>query len=166
MTLATLQERVEFWQQQLSALGIAHWRVSVEVVDEPDNRELMGAKAAVTNSTYYDSFWMEFAEAWLNDEDLTDEELDLTIIHEFVHVAMRDLDGSIHEVNTYLGEPALSIWQSFVKHEREGFVDRIARALYESYMSEPDVVRSDGEEVDSEAPPREGGIPYDQNRPA
>lgn len=139
MTLEELKARVQLWNERLTPLGFGHWEVNVEIVDEPDDEALNGAKASVSNSSYYDSCWMEFKEAWLNDEDTTQAHIDLVIVHEFIHVAMRDFDDAIHDVQYALGEPGKSIWQSRVKHEREGFVDRVARTLYLTYTSSPDV---------------------------
>lgn len=150
MEIDALKKRVDFWNVKLMPLGFGHWDIDVQIVDEPDNEALNGARAAVTNSSFYDSAWMEFKEDWLEDEDTTLDEIDKVIIHEFVHVAMRDFDDAIHDAQYSLGEPAKSLWQSRVKHEREGFVDRVARSLYLMFTSRvapahsPDVVRSSG----------------------
>jgi hypothetical protein len=138
VTLAAFKRRVAFWAERLKPLGLAHWEIDIEVVDEPSPSTLYGAKAAVTCSSNYDLVWMEVAEGWLHDSDL--EEIDKVIMHELIHVAMRDLDDSIHRVTQYLGEPAVSVWKEELRHETEGFVDRIARTLY--LTSRSNVVQS------------------------
>lgn len=137
MTLATLKDRVLFWQEALRLMGVSHWTIHVDVVDEPSDSALYNAKAAVSCSTHYDQAWLEIGKDWLR--KTSDDEADEVIIHELVHVTMRDMDDTIVRVCEYLGEPAKSIWLDEVRHEREGLVDRVALTLHS--LSKQNVVQ-------------------------
>jgi hypothetical protein len=121
-----LLDRVKRWQQKLSALGVAHFRVlSVEIVDELDEEK---AGAAAFISEFYDSVYFEFRKDDL--EDASDLDIDERIIHEWVHVAMRDLDQAIESVERWMPDPSREDFKRVVNFEREGLVERLARAMY------------------------------------
>ncbi len=129
MTPAVLAIRVAYWQKRLEPLGLAHWKPEITIVEEPSNDAYTEAKAAVSCSSHYDTFWLEFRKEWMDGEvDL--EELDKVIIHELIHVAMRDVDYEIEKVGEFLGVASQEIWEDSVKHAREGLVERLARTLY------------------------------------
>lgn len=136
MTHAALEKRVRQWQQSMPCLGLAHWRIEIKILEElRDDRE---TNASVVCSSHYDTAWMEFERSFLNEAE--EAQVDQTIVHELVHMAMRDFDNAISDVYVSLGQPARAIWMDHVDHAREGLVERLARTLY--YTSRPDVVRS------------------------
>lgn len=130
MTAAKLQARVEFWQKRLAPLGLQHWRFTVEVVDEaggePNNN------AAVSYSLRYDSAIIQFAREFLADPDTNEQTIDESILHELMHVVMRDYGQAIDSIETHLAPPAKAVWHDQLHHELEGVVERLARALYET----------------------------------
>lgn len=128
MTLSALTKRVKFWQQKLAPLGVGHWRVDVKIVEEPQGKP--NSKAAVRSSAQYDTCWMEFAIADL--AVATPDDLDETIIHEWLHVAFRDFDHAVRE-GIYDNFPRIAedLWEARVDHEREGIIDRLARTILE-----------------------------------
>ena len=67
-------------------------------------------------------------------DDSTPEELDQIILHEWMHVAMRDLDQAIEAVEDHLSYPVREVWENRVQHEREGLVDRMATALQSAFI--------------------------------
>lgn len=130
ITPIQLARRVEKWRDRLGPLGLAHWRITcVAICDEtpggPD------AEATVRTSNTYDSCSFYFNSEFL--EDCTEEELDETIIHEWLHVMMRDLDQAIHAIDFQLAPAAEDQWSSRIQHEREGLIDRLSRQLYRFY---------------------------------
>ncbi len=133
MTLAALTRRVTYWQKTLKPLGLEHWDIEVEFADPDDT-----TRAHVSCSRHYDSAWMAFQKSYLQED--TPEMIDLTIIHELCHIAMRDLDHAIRSAEEFMGAVGKEIWMDEVEHVREGFVERVSRALYDAHK--PDVVRS------------------------
>jgi hypothetical protein len=85
------------------------------------------ANATVQTDGNYDRLRMQFQYAYL--EHCTEDELDQTIIHEWLHVAMRDFDHSIETIEDALSPGVCQQWADSVEHEREGLVDRLATAL-------------------------------------
>ena len=126
-------KRVEFWRDRMIPLGLSHWRVDqVSVVDEIPGRST--AKATVQPSHSYDSviFWFDHDFV----VEASQRDLDETILHEWVHVLMRDFDQAIESVEFDLSTAGRERWSDWVNHEREGIVDRLARTLYVLYMAE------------------------------
>jgi len=131
MTTASFIRRVTYWQKKLKPLRLEHWDIEVEAVDEPSDSVFYSAKAAVTMSSHYDTVYLEVCKAWLPDAEPGD--IDKVIIHELIHVAMRDFDDAIHRVEDVLGVPARGIWKEELRHERESLVEQLARTLYLAY---------------------------------
>lgn len=130
-----LAKRVEFWRDRLIPLGLGHWRIDqVSIVDETPGG--YRAKATVQPSHTYDSCIFWFTHDFLSEASKRD--VDETILHEWVHVFMRDFDHAIESVETELSPAAESRWSDWVGHEREGVVDRIARSFYMLYRAEKD----------------------------
>lgn len=132
ITEEELMERVEEWQQRLGGLGIAHFVIEgLNVVDITPGGP--GAKASVQVSNNYDTATFWFTHEFL--EETEEQELEETIIHEWVHVAMRDLDFSLESVESWMPPITYQMWDETVDHEREGFVDRIAQALIQMWYA-------------------------------
>lgn len=125
-----LAKRVEKWGKTLSTLGVAHFVIDrVVLCDEtPAGR---GYCAEVVTMASYDSASFYFTHNFL--EDVEARELDQTIIHEWVHVAMRDLDQAITSIDPQLSPAAQHLWCDRVHHEREGLVERLALTLYDMH---------------------------------
>ena len=119
------------WQSRLGPLGLLHWRIEdIHVVDETPGGP--GAKATTQVSHCYDSCSFWFTKDFLREAD--ERELDEVILHEWVHVAMRDLDTAVEDVDDMgLPQAALDAYSRRVGWAREGLVDRIARLIYDIY---------------------------------
>jgi hypothetical protein len=128
-----LCKRVETWQKRLGPLGLGHFRIEEVQVSE-DAPSGAAANASVHTSSYYDSvaFWFRTDHV----EDSSEQRLDETIVHEWLHVAMRDLDASLEGLSDWIPFQTLSLWEERVNHEREGLVDRLARTIVSCYGSE------------------------------
>lgn len=121
-----LAERIEWWQHKLADLGISHWEIDrVSIVSDMPHGD---ANASVQPADRYDSCMFWFWDEYL--EDATADQVDKTIIHEWLHVAMRDLDVAIESAGTDLAYATRRVWDDRVFHEREAFVEHLARTLH------------------------------------
>jgi len=128
-----LAQRVEFWRDRLVPLGLTHWRIErVSVVAETPNGQ--SANASVQPSHTYDSVFFWFKEEFL--QEASKRQVDETIIHEWMHVLMRDLDQAVEAVEDELSPASERQWAERIGHEREGLVDRLARTIYLLYVSD------------------------------
>lgn len=125
-----LAERVEEWQQRLSLLGIGHWDIAcVTLTDDVPGRE--GSRAAVQVDHDYDQVHFYF----LNDfvENAAQRQLDETIVHEWMHAVMRDIDACFEWVAETLSPAAADAFNDRVDHDRERLVDNLARLVVAIY---------------------------------
>lgn len=123
-----LAERIELWQSRLARLGIGHWRIDAVHVDD----ETPGgprANATVRPSYHYDSCEFWFKHDYV--DNASEAELDETIIHEWLHVFMRDFDRAVESVEDQLAAAVRDIWDEHVDHEREQLIEAMARQIYE-----------------------------------
>lgn len=122
MTINQLRKRVEFWQGKL---GLEHWRIEcITMCTETEGGP--HAAATVHTAAHYDSCDFQFT------YDLIEQgpwRLDVAIVHEWLHVLMRDLDETFNLVERWMPEAAYSNFEDTVDHAREGLVERLARAI-------------------------------------
>jgi hypothetical protein len=123
-------ERVEFWQKELTELGIGHWRIKGVSFF---NTDYSSRDATVHCETDYDSCVFEFRQDWWFEAD--QKERDETIIHEWIHVAMRDLDQVRNLVSQWMPEATFTNYEETHKHALEGFVERLSWLLYRLHTS-------------------------------
>lgn len=128
-----LAKRIEAWQKRVPELGVSHFRFTLTLDDNVPGSPHASA-AAVTPSDY-DNVEFHFAYGFL--EDATDERIDEVIVHEWVHVAMRDLDHTLHAVEKWMPEATYADFEETVDHEREGLVDRLAKLIYRLNEGKP-----------------------------
>lgn len=128
MTKRELHKRVVYWRDVMSELGVGHWRVETDICanadDMPGSRT---ADASVWASGSYDTAKMTFSKDRL--EDLSLLELDETIVHEWLHVAHRDLMEAVHSIDTKMALDVQSLWDDRLDHEVEGIIERTARLI-------------------------------------
>lgn len=132
ITNIQLAKRVEAWGKRLAPLGVAHWDINyIAVVDAipVDPGELVSntAMAAVQCSKDYDQCWWYFTETFLDTCD--EEQLDYVIIHEWMHVAMRDMAVVSDRVEKWMPPVYYEDHQEALEHETESLVDRVARTM-------------------------------------
>lgn len=130
MTIKQLKRRVEFWVKRLPYLGLQHWDFEYVIEDSIEGHP--NARAAVDTSDFYDNACITFDLTFVNEGPL--ELIDEVIIHELVHIAMRDFDELIDDTTDRLGDEGL---QEFVvrqmTRERESLVERLARTIWVAY---------------------------------
>lgn len=132
MTELELTERLLDWQDRLSDLGIGAFRIR-EVNISAESPTGNYANAAVLASSHYDNVEFWFRDDFLDEAD--DEEIDETIIHEWMHVAMRDIDAAVETAEAWMPSGTADMWRQNVDHEREGLIDRVARTVLNCYLS-------------------------------
>lgn len=135
ITPIQLAKRVEAWGKRLSALGVAHFDITrITIGDESPSGD-SSAKATVQVHNFYDncSFWFDADELDRMEED----ELDMTIIHEWLHVGFRDFEAAIAASKDWLPVRTIEDFEERLNHEREGLIDRLARAMFQLYSGKP-----------------------------
>lgn len=117
--------RVHYWAKELALLGVGHFRIEdIEIAEDL----MEGSSAAcVLISKDYDrlQFWID--RGFLQDCGI--EALDRTLIHEWVHAAMRDYDFVVESIEDQLAPSVADIYSKHASHARENLVDRIATAI-------------------------------------
>jgi hypothetical protein len=129
---ANVQNQVEAWQARLGPLGVGHFRVTgVNVVEAtPAGPQ---ARATVLTHSDYDSAEFWFTKDFLKEAD--ERELAETIIHEWLHVAMRDLDETLELIENWMPPATFEQFDTVLDREREGFIDRLSRTIYEIHQN-------------------------------
>lgn len=84
------------------------------------------ALAAVLPSSLYDTAWIEFSKSAT---DLDADNLDKIIVHELLHILMRDQDRIIEHLTEYVGGPLEEHYDTQIRNEQEGVIERLARAI-------------------------------------
>lgn len=125
MTERQLLKRVKFWQRTLVDLGLQHWRIEECAIEHEDAME--SRAASVGTSKQYASVWFKFRRDFL-DEAPTDK-IDETIIHEWLHVYLRDLEEAKDGAETWFTTAAWTDFEERYEHETEGVVEGMARLI-------------------------------------
>src|SRR3954451_17356626 len=108
ITPVQLAERVEAWQKRLEPLGVGHFRIECVTLTDEVPGQSIDADAGVAANPDYDLARFYFNNDFLEQVDA--QPLDETILHEWVHVAMRDHDNAIKLARPYFPDNA---WQMF-----------------------------------------------------
>ncbi len=127
-----LGKRLDYWQDRMVPFGIAHFRVRELIICE-ETPGGPNSSASVQVSSDYDSCTFWFRADYL--ENATDRDLDETIIHEWLHVAWRDMDELIASLEVHFSDAQWTDLTSRIDHEREGIVERTARGLYDRHRA-------------------------------
>jgi hypothetical protein len=123
---AKLEKRVKFWQERLSELGVSHWRLeSICIVEECESGK--SAAASIHFPADYDSFDLQFKREHL--KFASKQRIDEDIVHEFLHLAWRDMDDTTAGVTTWMPNATYDDWRERYKHEQEGLIERTARLI-------------------------------------
>lgn len=128
MTEQQLADRILYWQVILTRLGIGHWELKLSVVDsfdEVDDQDDTDTAARCIVADHRDSATFEFLR-----EALSDDDLDVTIVHELLHVVWRDHDEAMRMVEGYMpAQTALVDFKDRMEHENEKLIERLARLI-------------------------------------
>lgn len=118
MTLAELEARVEKWR----ALLAPEWRITI-TTDGPDDRE---HRACITADDDYLHAALYVAPA-TRDEALG--ELDVTIVHELLHLHFRELRRTIDLIDGHVHRDAATVLEDRFLSVEELTVERLARVI-------------------------------------
>lgn len=99
----------------------------MSIVDEPDGKP--GGIACVKTSAHYDYASLEFKADRLNADRRDGFSVDVTIVHELLHVKMRDYNEAAHVVCDRLSPVEEELFHQRLEHEEEGFTQRMAEII-------------------------------------
>lgn len=108
---------VRVWQDRL---GLERWKIDVKVSAEP-----LGGFADVQASSQYDFATVTFAAG------IADEVAEQTVVHELLHLLLRDLDAAMEDARSQLHPQASLQVEKRYEFAQEGFVDRLAARIVE-----------------------------------
>ena len=111
---------VEHWQHRLD---LGHWRITVDPAETLDDDE---ANAEIRIEEDYDSAKIVLAAGFTG---WTREWANKVVVHELLHVVLRDLEEHVKAVKTFAAGPAFDLFIDRYNHECEGVVDRLACRL-------------------------------------
>jgi hypothetical protein len=127
ITDVELAERIEEWQQRLELLGVAHFRIRAVTMTD-DVPGWADSNAGVSVDVDYDTVTFYFDNRYV--EGSTAKQLDETILHEWIHVSMRDLNNATNLAKSWMPEQTWSTFDENLDHHKETLVERLARQLY------------------------------------
>lgn len=122
VTQDQLQGRVAYLQDMFN---LNHWEITVTLVDYFADSD--DAAACVIRSNDYDLAEIQVARKTLDTH--SKRELDVALAHELIHIHFRDLDNVTEAMTERLPEAQRDAYTSWLAHEQEGIVDRLARAV-------------------------------------
>lgn len=115
---ANAEKILRVWQKRLN---LEHWDI---VLDWSAHSEGL---AAIWRADDYDNATVRMGEDW---EKRPRREINISIVHELLHVHMRDLDLIVTDkLDGFLHRDVESVLVDQFKHHREGTVDRLAKAI-------------------------------------
>jgi hypothetical protein len=130
MTKAQLAKRVKLWQKRLPDLGLGHWRITIDIVENPEG--LTTALAACTPSLYYDSARIEFATRAC-DPSVSERAVDETIVHELIHLVLRDYAEATHGLCDTVPSSVEELYHDRLRYTQENAVEKLAVTLVSCY---------------------------------
>lgn len=123
MNRRDLVRRLDHWRELIAP----EWRITL-VDDRPEDLDgNLDANAACTADDHY-----LHADIWINPdylEEASSARLDVTLIHELVHLHFRDLRGLIDSLEPTLGKPVLELALEQFNAAEERAIDRLARVI-------------------------------------
>lgn len=123
LTLGPLTKRVTYWQK---IMNLGHWDIEVKLIDRFEHNA--ACLASCWADANYDRATLTFIKT-LVEESETPDPLDLTIVHELLHIHGRDLEEVLQGALGSLGEPERDAIRGRWTHEDEGFVYRVSNII-------------------------------------
>jgi hypothetical protein len=114
---------VRAWQERL---GLGSWDITVKV--EPVEGQDNAWGACFPHDDY------EVATIVI-EPDVPGEQLERIIVHELLHLVVRDLDWSAHQLEETLGPIIGAMFNTQFEHELESVVDKLAVMLVKMWYS-------------------------------
>lgn len=140
MTAKQLESLVRLWQERL---GLGGWRLVVEV-ETPD-----GGNAATASPTRYsDEARLRFAPWLLGKAERPaevlpahDDEVEVVVVHELLHLALRDLDRGHEIIEGHLHRDVEAVFLAGQNAALERSIERLSLALVRSWPTSVDAQR-------------------------
>lgn len=123
MTAKQLESRLRYWKRKL---GLHDWEFEIQITAHPNGKD--GSDACVHTHNHYESAIIELLDEF---EDWDKTKTDRVIVHELLHIRMRNLDTAISSVYDYLAPAPCNMHHERVEHETEGYVEWLARLIVE-----------------------------------
>lgn len=130
-TREIIQEMVADW---VPRLGLSHWLIGFawdQEVGKPDDDR---KEAVCTIADDYDQCTIQISKGF---ERWPLDWAEWVVVHELVHIAMRDVSDSVGRATEYLSEQAKALADACFVHAEEGFVDRISYSLVTLKLGRP-----------------------------
>lgn len=115
MTKRQIEGLVETWKGHL---GLDGWKIAVEFATVPDT-----SYAEINGERSYDAAKLTISPAY---GEWTENFAEQTIVHELLHLLVRDIDNVVEDARSQLHPQASAQIEKRYDHEVEGFVDRLA----------------------------------------
>lgn len=119
MTRKQIDDTLETWRQRLAP----EWTVTIDWDKQPESEN---AHASVYRPDDYHRSHIRVAKDFLTESDEVQEQ---TLIHELLHLAVRDMDQAFRSTEGPLRGETYSVLEAQWEHAEEGFVDRLAWTL-------------------------------------
>ena len=126
MTQAKIRELVRIWQKRLK---LDRQAVTLIFVDEcPYEGDELCLAETKPNKNY------DRARIWFYLDQLEkydDDEVEVTVIHELLHVAHKGIEKCIGLLDNVLTNDSLAVYEAAFDMHNERFIDRLAWALFD-----------------------------------
>ena len=120
MTRKQIEATVRVWQTRL---GLDGWKITVDYAETPDD-----SYAEIKPDVAYDSATLILSPGYVG---WTPAVANVTIVHELLHLLVRDIDATVEDARSQLHPQASAQVEKRYEHEVEGFVDRLAARIVE-----------------------------------
>jgi hypothetical protein len=120
MTKQKIEATVREWQTRL---GLDGWKIAVQYADMPGEEW-----AKIEPFSSYDHASLTVSVGYPN---WTPAVANVTIVHELLHLLVRDIDAVVEDARSQLHPQASAQVEKRYEHEVEGFVDRLAARIVE-----------------------------------
>lgn len=118
LTRSDIEDILSEWQRRLN---LSHWRIKIEW-----DKELEDAVAEFAANDHYDSADIRIAKGF---EQWDRREANVTVVHELVHLVMRDIFVAVGAAESKLPKGAWEILDGWVTAGQEKAVEHLAQVI-------------------------------------
>lgn len=115
-----IEQTVRAWQTRL---GLDGWTIAIAFAEIPDN-----SYSQIAPEDDYDRATLTISPSHIN---WTQPFANQTIVHELLHLLVRDIDVMVEDAREQLHPQASAQIEKRYEHEIEGLVDRLASRIVE-----------------------------------
>jgi hypothetical protein len=118
-TVDQMELRLQHWCRKL---GLREWRVTIDW-DTPVKAYAM-ASVNVPHQTFDAEVMLD--PSW---KTWTETTIDEILVHELLHLSLRNLERAADSAGDLLGKEASVVWDNRLQHELELFIERMAHVV-------------------------------------